>query len=86
MTTARIAASLTYSGDVSKAQAFYLTEAKKADEASAEKFKEAGVKVVAMTPADFDAWREVAKGSSYKAFVEETKDGQQLLDMALAVE
>jgi hypothetical protein len=39
-----------------------------------------------MSQDDFDAWREVAKGSSYKAFVEETKDGQQLLDMALAVE
>jgi TRAP-type C4-dicarboxylate transport system substrate-binding protein len=69
-----------------KAQAFYLAEAKKADEASAEKFKEAGVKIVAMSPADFGAWREVAKGSSYKAFVEETPDGQRLLDMALAVE
>jgi TRAP-type C4-dicarboxylate transport system substrate-binding protein len=69
-----------------KAQAFYLEEAKKADEASAAKFEEAGVKVVQMSPADFDAWREVAKRSSYKAFTEETKDGQRLLDMALAVE
>ena len=69
-----------------KAQAFYLAEAKKADAASAAKFEEAGVKLVSMSQADFDAWREVAKGSSYKAFVEETKDGQQLLEMALAVE
>jgi len=69
-----------------KAQAYYLTEAKKADEASAAKFKEAGVKIVQMSPADFDAWREVAKGSSYKKFVDETEGGQQLLDMALAVE
>jgi TRAP-type C4-dicarboxylate transport system substrate-binding protein len=69
-----------------KAQAFYLAEAKKADEASAAKFEEAGVKVAQMTPADFDAWREVAKTSSYKAFVDETPDGQRLLDMALAVE
>jgi TRAP-type C4-dicarboxylate transport system substrate-binding protein len=69
-----------------KAQAFYLAEAKKADEESAEKFKEAGVELAIMTPEDFDAWREVAKGSSYKAFVEETPDGQQLLDMALSVE
>jgi hypothetical protein len=44
------------------------------------------VKIVAMRPADFDAWRQVAKASSYKSFVEETKDGQKLLDMALAVE
>ena len=69
-----------------KAQAFYLTEAKKADAASAEKFKEAGVQIVQMSQADFDAWREVAKTSSYKAFVEETDGGQELLDMALAVE
>lgn len=69
-----------------KAQAFYLAEAKKADEASAAKFKEVGVEVVAMSPADFDAWRAVAKRSSYKQFVEETEDGQRLLDMALAVE
>jgi TRAP-type C4-dicarboxylate transport system substrate-binding protein len=69
-----------------KAQAFYLAEAKKADEASVAKFQEAGVKIAQMTPADFDAWREVAKKSSYKAFVDETEDGQRLLDMALAVE
>jgi len=69
-----------------KAQAFYLAEAKKADAASTDKFKEAGVEIASMSAADFDAWREVAKGSSYKAFVEETPDGQRLLDMALAVE
>jgi TRAP-type C4-dicarboxylate transport system substrate-binding protein len=69
-----------------KAQAFYLAEAKKADEASAAKFREAGVEVVEMSPADFDAWRNVAKESSYKQFVEETEGGQRLLDMALAVE
>jgi TRAP-type C4-dicarboxylate transport system substrate-binding protein len=69
-----------------KAEAYYLAEAKKADEASAAKFKEAGVKIVQMSPADFDAWREVAKTSSYKKFVDETEGGQKLLDMALAVE
>lgn len=69
-----------------KAQAYYLAEAKKADQASAAKFKEAGVKLAEMSQADFDAWREVAKASSYKKFVTETEDGQKLLDMALAVE
>ena len=69
-----------------KAQAFYLAEAKKADDASIAKFQEAGVQIAQMTQADFDAWREVAKESSYKAFVDETPDGQRLLDMALAVE
>ena len=69
-----------------KAEAFYLAEAKKADATSAAKFKEAGVKIAEMSQADFDAWREVAKTSSYKKFVAETEGGQKLLDMALAVE
>lgn len=69
-----------------KAQAFYLAEAKKADEASAAKFTEAGVKIVHMSQDDFDAWREVAKTSAYKAFVEQTENGQALLDMALSVD
>ena len=69
-----------------KAQAYYLVEAKKADEASAAKFREVGVEIAEMTPADFDAWRAVAKASSYQKFITETEDGQKLLDMALAVE
>ena len=69
-----------------KAQAFYLTEAKKADNAAADKFREAGVEIAAMSDADFNAWREIAKGSSYKTFVEKTENGQKLLDLALAVE
>ena len=69
-----------------KAEAFYLEEAKKEDAASAEVFKENGVEIAAMTAADFEAWRALARETSYKAFVEETPNGQQLLDMALAVE
>lgn len=69
-----------------KAQAFYLEEAKKADAAAAERFREAGVEIAEMTQEDFDAWREIAKKSSYKDFVENTPNGQALLDAALAVE
>ena len=69
-----------------KAQAFYLEEAKKADAASEKTFADAGVKIAKMTQEDFDAWREIAKKSSYKKFVEQTEGGQALLDMALAVE
>ncbi|MEQ9674389.1 MAG: ABC transporter substrate-binding protein, partial [Roseovarius indicus] len=47
---------------------------------------EAGVEIAEMTQEEFDAWRELAKETSYKAFVEEVPDGQELLDMALAVE
>ena len=69
-----------------KAQAYYLEEAKKEDSDSAQVFRDNGVEIAVMTPAEFDAWRELAKETSYKAFVEEVPDGQKLLDMALAVE
>ena len=69
-----------------KAQAYYLEEAKKADAASEKAFSDAGVTIARMTEEDFNAWREIAKNSSYKKFVEETEGGQALLDMALAVE
>ncbi|TDP00475.1 TRAP transporter substrate-binding protein DctP [Marinomonas balearica] len=69
-----------------KAQDFYLMEAKKQDSASAEVFRKAGVDVVEMTPEDFSEWRELAKTTSYRKFVEDVSDGQRLLDLALAVE
>lgn len=69
-----------------KAEAYYLEEAKKQDAASAEVFKEAGVEIAEMSAEDFEAWRALAMETSYKKFVEEVKDGQELLDLALAVE
>ncbi|MGC9418054.1 MAG: TRAP transporter substrate-binding protein DctP [Rhodovulum sp.] len=69
-----------------KAQAYYLDEAKKEDAESRRIFEEAGVEIADMTEAEFNAWRDLAKETSYKAFVEETPDGQSLLDLALAVE
>ena len=69
-----------------KAQAFYLEEAKKEDTASADVFREAGVEIATMSQADFDAWRALAQKTSYAKFVEDTPDGQKLLDLALAVE
>lgn len=69
-----------------KAQAFYLDEAKKEDEASTKVFADAGVEIAQMSAEDFNAWRDLAKETSYKAFVEEVPDGQALLDLALAVE
>lgn len=68
------------------AQAFYLQEAKKADAEAERVFVEAGVEIARMSEEDFSAWREIAKVSSYKKFAEETPGGQELLDMALAVE
>lgn len=69
-----------------KAEAFYLAEAKKQDAASVQVFQEAGVEIAEMTPEDFEAWRKLAMETSYKKFVEEVPDGQELLDKALAVE
>ena len=69
-----------------KAEAFYLEEAKKEDAASAKVFADAGVQIAQMSVEDFEAWRALAKETSYKKFVEEVKDGQMLLDLALAVE
>lgn len=69
-----------------KAEAHYLEEAKKQDAASAEVFAKAGVEIAAMSQEDFNAWRALAQETSYKKFVEDTPDGQMLLDLALAVE
>ncbi len=68
-----------------KAEAYYLDEAKKQDAASVEVFKKAGVEIANMTPADFEAWRDIAQKTSYAKFVAEVPDGQALLDMALDV-
>jgi len=69
-----------------KAQAFYLEEAKKQDAASEQVFRDAGVEIAQMTAEDFEAWRALAQETSYAAFVSEVEGGQELLDMALAVE
>ncbi|QIE45222.1 ABC transporter substrate-binding protein [Pseudohalocynthiibacter aestuariivivens] len=69
-----------------KAQTYYLEEAKKEDAASADVFREAGVEIAEMSQEDFDAWRALAQTTSYAKFVEDTPDGQALLDLALAVE
>ncbi|MGC1504131.1 MAG: TRAP transporter substrate-binding protein DctP [Sulfitobacter sp.] len=69
-----------------KAEAYYLEEAKKQDAESEKVFRDAGVEIAQMSAADFDAWRALAQETSYKAFVADVPDGQQLLDMALAVE
>lgn len=69
-----------------KAETFYLEEAKKQDAASVDIFRDAGVEIAEMSQEDFDAWREIAKETSYKKFAEEVPNGQDLLDMALSVE
>lgn len=69
-----------------KAEAYYLEEAKKEDAASTKVFSDAGVTIANMTAGDFEAWRNLAKETSYASFVAEVPDGQALLDLALSVE
>jgi len=69
-----------------KAEAYYLEQAKLEDAESRRIFAEAGVEIADMTAEEFDAWRKLAAETSYKAFVEETPDGQKLLDLALSVD
>ena len=69
-----------------KAEAYYLEEAKKQDAASVKVFADAGVEIANMSPADFEAWRAIAMETSYKKFVSDVSDGQELLDLALSVD
>jgi TRAP-type C4-dicarboxylate transport system substrate-binding protein len=43
------------------------------------------VDVITLTPAEYDAWINVAKQSSYAEFAKEVPDGKQLIDDALSV-
>jgi TRAP-type C4-dicarboxylate transport system substrate-binding protein len=69
-----------------KAEAWYLEQAKVDDSDAVEVFKKAGVEIAEMTQEDFNAWREVAQASSYSKFLEDVPNGQELLDLAFAVE
>lgn len=69
-----------------KAEAYYLEEAKKEDAASRQVFTDNGVEIADMTEAEFDAWRALAQETSYASFVDEVTGGQELLDLAFAVE
>jgi TRAP-type C4-dicarboxylate transport system substrate-binding protein len=69
-----------------KAEAYYLEQAKLQDAESVDVFREAGVEIAEMTAEDFQAWQGLAQETSYAAFVADVEGGQELLDMALAVE
>ena len=69
-----------------KAEQHYREQAKLQDAASVEVFEKAGVEIAQMTAEDFAAWQALAQETSYAAFVADVPGGQELLDMALAVE
>jgi hypothetical protein len=68
-----------------KAEAYMTKEAANLDTNMEKVFKEKGVQVVQMTEADFKAWIQIAKATSYKKFSEKVKDGDKLIAKALAV-
>jgi TRAP-type C4-dicarboxylate transport system substrate-binding protein len=68
-----------------KAEAYFAKEAKGLDDEMVKAFKDHKVEVVTLTPAEYDAWINVAKQSSYAEFAKEVPDGKQLIDDALAV-
>jgi TRAP-type transport system periplasmic protein len=66
-----------------KAEAFFDVEIRKGDQKMVDAFKKAGVEVVSMSKADFDAWLKIAKESSYKKYAEKVKGGAELIQQAL---
>ena len=68
-----------------KAQDYFAKEAKGLDDTMVKMFKEHKVEVIALTPAEYDAWIKVAKESSYAEFSKEIPEGKQLIDDALSV-
>ncbi|MCW5750975.1 MAG: TRAP transporter substrate-binding protein DctP [Alphaproteobacteria bacterium] len=68
-----------------KSEDYFFQEAKKLDDQMVETFKKAGVKVVTMTGAQADMWREVARKTSYKTFSEKVPGGKELIEKALSV-
>jgi len=69
-----------------KAEAYFDVEVRKGDQLMIDTYKKAGVEVVEMSRADYDAWLEVAKQSAYKNFATKVKGGDKLIEKALAVE
>ena len=68
-----------------KSQDYFNVEAPKLDDEMVQTFKKNNVEVVTMNAAEYDAWIKVAQASSYKDFAKEVRDGQKLIDLALAV-
>ncbi|MEJ8473233.1 TRAP transporter substrate-binding protein DctP [Roseibium algae] len=68
------------------AEDYFVGEAKGLDDKLVEAYSDAGVEVVEMSGDDYQAWLDIAKETSYKAFAEKVEGGQELIDKALAVQ
>ena len=68
-----------------KAEQYMVKEAANLDTKMEKIFKEKNVQITYMTEADFNAWMQIAKATSYKKFAEKVKGGDKLIAKALAV-
>ncbi|WP_455274469.1 TRAP transporter substrate-binding protein [Rhizobium herbae] len=68
-----------------KAEVFFNKEVRKGDQLMIDAYEKAGVEVVEMSKADYDAWLEIAKETSYKNFAANVSGGDKLIEKALAV-
>src|SRR6185369_3939379 len=68
-----------------KAQAFYESRADAVNEEAVKAFRDHQKKVVTLSDADYNAWLDVARKSSYARFAQDVPGGQNLIDAALAV-
>ncbi len=68
-----------------KAETYFDAEIRKGDQKMIETFRKAGVEIVDMPKADYDAWVKVAERSAYRNFSEKVKGGDELIKKAMAV-
>lgn len=68
-----------------KAEELFESKAEDVNKAAIKTFEDNKVKVVTLSDADYQAWLEVAKKSSYAKFAKDVPNGQKLIDEALAV-
>jgi TRAP-type C4-dicarboxylate transport system substrate-binding protein len=68
-----------------KSQEFFASKAKGLDDEMVKVFKDHNVEVISLTPAEYDAWVDVARKSSYAEFAKEVPNGKKLIDEALSV-
>jgi TRAP-type C4-dicarboxylate transport system substrate-binding protein len=68
-----------------KAQDYYEGKAEAVNKEAIKAFEDHKVKVVTLSDADYQAWLDLAKTSSYARFAKDVPNGQKLIDEALAV-
>lgn len=68
-----------------RAEAFFNAESKKLDDKMVAAYKKANVQVIELSDAEAEAWREVARKTSYKQFADKVPGGKELIEKALSV-